>query len=273
MIDIMSFVVVGFFVSILAYLLGLGGGVLIVPVLTLLFGYPIHVAVATSLISIIAGSVLLASVNLKKDMVNVPLAIVMETVTIAGAVAGSWLSVSVTERPLYAFFSFITLFTAYLMWKKSVEAEDHEVKEEEADGFYDSSYTDLVRGRRIFYKVRNLRYAMGASSFAGFISGMLGVGGGFLKVPAMNILSGVPLKVATATSSFMVGFTAAAGSVIYISKGYVDPVVASAIIIGVLGGTKFATTKLSKLTDRRIKNIFVVFLLIIALQMFIKAVS
>jgi uncharacterized membrane protein YfcA len=89
----------------------------------------------------------------------------------------------------------------------------------------------------------------------------------------MNILSGVPLKVATATSSFMVGFTAAAGSVIYISKGYVDPVVASAIIIGVLGGTKFATTKLSKLTDRRIKNIFGVFLLIIALQMFIKAVS
>jgi hypothetical protein len=273
MIEIMQLIPVGILAGILGYLLGIGGGVLIVPVLVLIFGYSVHTAVAASLASITVGSVLISASNLNRNLVNIPLAVTLETVTIFGALVGGYISVSVSERPILIMFSIITLVTAYLMWKKTVSTEDAETPPDEGNGFYSGSYMDEVRGRVIHYRVKKVHLSMMVSAFAGVISSMLGVGGGFFKVPAMNILSGVPLRVATATSNFMIGFTAAAGSVAYLFHGYVLPQLAGSIIVGVLIGSAFATAKLRKVTDNRIKKIFIAVLLLIAVQMFYKALG
>lgn len=273
MIEILQLIPVGILAGVLGYLLGIGGGVLIVPVLVLIFGYPIHTAVAASLASITAGSVLISASNLNRNFVNVPLAVTLETVTILGALVGGYISVSVSERPILIMFSIVTLITAYLMWKKTVSTEDAETQPDEGNGFYSGSYMDELRGRVIHYKVKKVHYSMLVSAGAGVISSMLGVGGGFFKVPAMNILSGVPLRVATATSNFMIGFTAAAGCVAYIFHGYMLPQLAGSIIAGVLIGSTFATAKLRKVTDSRIKKLFIFILLLIALQMFIRSLG
>ncbi|GAB1535788.1 sulfite exporter TauE/SafE family protein [Geovibrio sp. ADMFC3] len=273
MIEILQLIPVGILAGVLGYLLGIGGGVLIVPVLVLIFGYPIHTAVAASLASITVGSVLISASNLNRNFVNVPLAVTLETVTILGALIGGYISVSVSERPILIMFSIVTLITAYLMWKKTVSTEDAETPPDEGNGFYSGSYMDELRGRVIHYKVKKVHYSMLVSAGAGVISSMLGVGGGFFKVPAMNILSGVPLRVATATSNFMIGFTAAAGCVAYIFHGYMLPQLAGSIIAGVLIGSTFATAKLRKVTDSRIKKLFIFILLLIALQMFIRSLG
>jgi uncharacterized membrane protein YfcA len=273
MIEILQLIPVGILAGVLGYLLGIGGGVLIVPVLVLIFGYPIHTAVAASLASITVGSVLISASNLNRNFVNVPLAVTLETVTILGALIGGYISVSVSERPILIMFSIVTLITAYLMWKKTVSTEDAETPPDEGNGFYSGSYMDELRGRVIHYKVKKVHYSMLVSAGAGVISSMLGVGGGFFKVPAMNILSGVPLRVATATSNFMIGFTAAAGCVAYIFHGYMLPQLAGSIIAGVLIGSTFATAKLRKVTDSRIKKLFIFILLLIAVQMFIRSLG
>jgi len=273
MIEILQLIPVGILAGVLGYLLGIGGGVLIVPVLVLIFGYPIHTAVAASLASITVGSVLISASNLNRNFVNVPLAVTLETVTILGALIGGYISVSVSERPILIMFSIVTLITAYLMWKKTVSTEDAETPPDEGNGFYSGSYMDELRGRVIHYKVKKVHYSMLVSASAGVVSSMLGVGGGFFKVPAMNILSGVPLRVATATSNFMIGFTAAAGCVAYIFHGYMLPQLAGSIIAGVLIGSTFATAKLRKVTDSRIKKLFIFILLLIAVQMFIRSLG
>jgi uncharacterized membrane protein YfcA len=229
--------------------------------------------VAASLASITVGSVLISASNLNRNLVNVPLAVTLETVTILGALIGGYISVSVSERPILIMFSIVTLITAYLMWKKTVSTEDAETPPDEGNGFYSGSYMDELRGRVIHYKVKKVHYSMLVSAGAGVISSMLGVGGGFFKVPAMNILSGVPLRVATATSNFMIGFTAAAGCVAYIFHGYMLPQLAGSIIAGVLIGSTFATAKLRKVTDSRIKKLFIFILLLIAVQMFIRSLG
>lgn len=272
MIDVIQLFPVGIIAGILGYLLGIGGGVIIVPVLVLFFGYSIHSAVAASLVSIVAGSIIITSSNLEKNLVNIPLGLTLETVTIIGALLGGFLSVSVSERPILIMFSIITLVTAYLMWKKTVSVEEIEIENTDEESFYSGAYQDEIRGRVVHYKVKNVRYSMIVSGVAGIISSMLGVGGGFFKVPAMNIFSHVPLRVSTATSNYMVGLTASAGCVAYIFHGFMDPKTAGSIICGILIGSTFATAKLAKVTDSRIKAIFILLLLAISVQMFIRAI-
>jgi uncharacterized membrane protein YfcA len=269
--EILFLLPVGILAGVLGYLLGIGGGIIIVPCLVLIFGYSVHTAVAASLISIIVGSIIISISNFERKIINVPLAMTLETVTVLGAMLGGLISVAVSEKPILIMFSIITLITAYLMWKKSVSTESVEVTAGGEVGYYDGFYEDEVRGRTIHYKVRKVYLSMIVSAIAGIISSMLGVGGGFFKVPAMNILSGVPIRVATATSSFMIGFTAAAGAVAYVISGYLDPIIAGSVSVGVLIGSVFATAKLRKVTDDRIKKIFLVVLIVIAVQMFLKA--
>ena len=271
MLDIIQFIPVGFFAAILGYLLGVGGGVLIVPVLVLLFGYPAHTAIAASLASIAVGSVLITGSNLNRGLVNIPFGVTLALGTIVGAIAGGMISVSISERPILIMFSMMNVATAYIMWKKSVSTEDLETAPCDKKDFYSGSFMDETRGRVINYHVKNVSGSMVVSTFAGVISSMLGVGGGLFIVPAANILSGVPLRVSTATSNFMIGLTASAGCVAYIFHGFMYPKLAGSIIIGMLLGSAFATAKLNKVTDKRIKNIFIIFILFIALQMFIRA--
>jgi len=271
-IELVGLLVLGFCSSVIAYLLGVGGGALIVPVLVVFFDFPVHEAVAVSLVVIVASSLSITSVNLMKNQVNLRLGISMELAAIIGAVAGGLVSVNISAQVLAYSFAFVMIFTAVIMWKKAtLETALSEKPENMAE--FDTSFMDLSAGELKYYKVQSAGTTALIASFAGFLSGLLGLGGGVFKVPAMNIISKVPIKAATATSNFMICFTAAAASLPYIGKGYFHPVAAGTMVLGVFAGSKFATGRLAKVESKKIKMLFILFILLVAFQMVYKAVN
>lgn len=271
--ELLALMALGFVSAILAYLLGIGGGALIVPALVVFYGFSVHQAIAVSLVVIVASSISIASVNLKKGMVNVRLGVFLESFTVVGAVVGGFVSVSASGTAVSVLFALVMVVTAYIMWKKS-ETVDNSMAEQPADAAeMDSSYFDSQRGETRYYRVVKPEKTLVYSFMAGLFSGMLGIGGGVLKVPAINIISKVPIRAATATSNFMICFTAAAGSLPYLMKGYFDPAAAGAMVLGVFAGSTFATGRLAKVQNKNIKRLFILFLLFVALQMVYKAVT
>ena len=267
MAEVIILLLVGFLVGIIGYLLGLGGGALIVPVLVVWFKMPIHTAIATSLIAITASSFSSSVSTLGQNLVNIRLAISLETVTVVGAVTGSMISVNLGDKIISAVFAAVMFITAVIMILKKDPANKQSMTEDAPSGFLDGHYIDVRTGEDVSYKVYNIIPTGAVSVVAGFLSGFLGVGGGVFKVPAMNIVSKIPIKAATATSTFMIGITAAAGSVAYIAEGHADAVVASTIVLGAAAGVWFSTKKLKKITDKKIQYFFVGFVVLIALQM------
>ena len=205
----------------LGALLGLGGGIFLVPMLTLVFGLPVRVAVGTSLVCVIATSAGVATLASEEGGADVPLALRLEIATAAGAVLGGVVSAFIPARILSFVFAAVVFGTAgYTLYKAAGPGE----------AMYRRDYTPKRWG---------LGYSV--ASLAGMVSGLLGVGGGFIKVPTMYAIMGVPLGVATATSNFMVGITAAASVFVYLGRGDVRPVItvvtAGAVFIGAAAGT------------------------------------
>jgi len=192
-----------------------------VPALTLLFHLPIHAAVGTSLVGVIATSAGVAAIAPRGRSADVALALRLEVATAAGAIAGSLLAGVVSGQMLSILFAVIVFFTAgYLLYKTHQRAQQ-QVPE---------------RLFRADYQLHHWPLGMAASSLAGMVSGLLGVGGGFIKVPVMYAVMGAPLGIATATSNFMVGITAAASVFIYYGRGDVHPLVVIPTALGVFGG-------------------------------------
>jgi len=269
--EVLGLLALGFISAVVAYLLGIGGGALIVPILVVFFNFPLHEAVATSLVVIIASSLSITSVNLLRNLVNIRLGLFMETGAIIGAILGGFVSVSMSEKVLSVIFAIIMSLTAVIMWKKSeVDASTSEKPEDM--GEFDMSYMDMQKEEVRYYKVERAGVTTVVSFFAGITSGMLGLGGGVFKVPAMNIISKLPIKAATATSNFMICFTAAAGSLPYLLQGYFHPASAGTMVLGVIAGSRFATGRLAKVQNSSIKKLFILFLLFVTLQMVFKAV-
>lgn len=206
-IELMGLLALGFVSAVIAYLLGVGGGALIVPILVVFFDFPVHEAVSVSLVVIVASSLSITSVNLLKSLVNVKLALYMEFAAIVGAVSGGLISVNISEKILAYTFAAIMFVTAFIMWKKS-EVDTSSSEQPEDMGEFDTSYIDAQSGGLRYYKVTAVNKTAVFAFFAGIVSGLLGLGGGVFKVPAMNIISKVPIKAATATSNFMICFTA-----------------------------------------------------------------
>jgi uncharacterized membrane protein YfcA len=268
---------VGLVVGFLGALLGIGGGSIMIPILVLYFKYPIHTAIATSLVAIITTSTSAVPSNIRSGLINIKLGIVLELTTALLAIAGSLISISLNEKYISIIFSIILFIVSYISWKKrntdNVESLIGKYSEKDLTGVFDSSYYDANLNQKILYKVKNIPITMGISGLAGLMSGMLGIGGGIFKVPAMNVISKIPVKVAMATSNFMIGFTASAGALVFFISGYVDVKVCSFIILGIIIGAKVAVWKFKKVSDSRIKKIFILFLLFIAVQMLIKGIG
>jgi uncharacterized membrane protein YfcA len=269
--ELAGLLVLGFASAVLAYLLGIGGGALIVPILVVFFGFPVHEAVAVSLVVVVASSLSITSVNMLKNMVNIKLALYLEFAAILGAVGGGFASVNISGKVLSAVFAAVMFVTAYIMWRKS-EREDIETLKPDVSGEFDREYLNASTGDLEQYHVVKPEKSMIVAFLAGISSGMLGLGGGVFKVPAMNVISRVPLKAATATSNFMICFTAAAGAVPYLMKGFFHPAAAGTMVIGAFAGSKFATGRLAKVQNKRIKMFFILFVIFVALQMVYKAV-
>ncbi len=251
-------------------LFGLGGGVIIIPALTLIFGVDMRLAIGASLIAVIATSTGAATRYVERGQTNIRLAMVLETATTAGAVVGAFIAVYLNQFILAIAFGLVLLYSAYYMIRSSEQA--CVCPPGPCAGFdLSCSYTDEAEGRQVEYGVKNLGKGMAASAGAGSISGLLGVGGGVIKVPVMNLWMGVPMRAACATSNFMIGVTALAGAIVHYGYGDVVPVLAALVAVGVFAGAAIGTRLSAKICGPKLKQAFAVVLLFIAALMFLQA--
>ncbi|HTY46507.1 MAG TPA: sulfite exporter TauE/SafE family protein [Methanomassiliicoccales archaeon] len=251
-------------------LFGLGGGVIIIPALTLVFGVPMHLAIGASLIAVIASSTGSATHYVERGLSNIRLAMVLEVATTLGAVVGALIAVFLNQALLAAAFGIVLVYAAYYMIRRSEEAC---VCPPQPCGPLDlsCSYQDNADGKQVDYGVKSLSKGMAASAGAGGISGLLGVGGGIIKVPVMNLWMGVPMRAACATSNFMIGVTALAGAIVHYSYGDVMPVLAGIVAIGVFAGASLGTRISDKVCGPNLKKAFAVVLALVAVLMFLQA--
>jgi uncharacterized membrane protein YfcA len=271
--------------GVLGAILGIGGGVLLVPVLVLVFHMPMHHAVASSIISVIATSSAVASANVDKGLVNMRLGMVLEVATVLGGMLGALTAGWLSGLALMRIFAVAVVVVAIMMgWKaKKARKSNAVIQATEGDigktsvsaqadlGLLGSCCYDPGEGGWVVYRIRRPLLGFMASLVAGNVSGLLGVGGGWIKVPVINMVCGVPMKAATATSNFMIGVTAASSAFIYYGRGDVRPVLTAAVILGVLAGSFVGSLVNQRLSGRLVQTIFAVFLLLVAWQMFMQA--
>lgn len=236
-------------------LLGLGGGVLIVPLLTLVFGLDLREAVGVSLVSVIMTSSVAAGVYLERHTADLRLGMRLELFTALGAFIGGSIAFLIEERLLALLFAGLLIYVAVSMLRARPSA------------------APAAPGAAEPYEIRNIPLGIVGATGAGVLSALLGVGGGIVKVPLMHLGMGVPLRVATATSNLMVGITAAASAVIYVIHGGVDPYVAGPTVIGVFLGASIASRIAHRVDVRVLRWLFVGVLLYTAIQMLLKVMG
>ncbi len=244
-------------------LLGLGGGILIVPLLTLVFGLPVREAVGVSLVCVIVTSSAAASVYLERHVANLRLGMTLELFTAVGAGVGGLVAFLVEERVIAALFTALLVYTAWSMARPRSGGADEPVAPDDPPP--DGGFRSSLNGSG--YVVRRLPAGMVGSFFAGIMAALLGVGGGLVKVPVMHLVMGVPLRVATATSNLMIGVTATAGAVVYLTRGGIDPFVAGPTAIGVFLGASLGSRAAHRIDVRTLRLLFVLVLGYTALQM------
>ena len=261
-------------------LLGLGGGVLIVPLLTLGFGLPLREAVGVSLVCVIVTSSAAASVYLQRDQANLRLGMTLEMFTAVAALAGGLVAFLLPDRVLAVMFAALLLYVAVTMTRgRQTAAEDVNLARasdpasipESRPGPDGDDLAAALSGPG--YRVRNLGRGVVGSLFAGLVSALFGVGGGIVKVPVMNLVMGVPLRVATATSNLMIGVTASAGGLVYLFRGGIDPYVAAPTAVGVFVGASLAARLADRVDTRLLRLLFGATLVFTALQMALRAVQ
>lgn len=264
----------GIAAGIFGSLLGLGGGVLIVPLLTLGFGLPLREAVGVSLVAVIATSGASAGVYLQRHVANLRLGMTLELFTATGALVGALVAFAVPDRVLAGLFAALLVYVAVTMARglRTTTTEGDGQPMTPPDPAVPPSPT-LERLSGPGYRVRNLGPGIGGSLFAGLVSALLGVGGGIVKVPVMNLLMGVPLRVATATSNLMIGVTASSSAIIYLLRGGIDPYVAGPTVLGVFVGATAGSRTAHRIDVRLLRAAFVLVLLYTAWQMLGRALG
>ncbi|HEY4640803.1 MAG TPA: sulfite exporter TauE/SafE family protein [Thermoanaerobaculia bacterium] len=266
-------VVISFIAGVLGSLLGLGGGMIVVPALTLLLGIDIRLAIGASIISVIATSSGAAAAYVKENLANLRVAMFLEIGTTLGAISGAYLAGIVHTRFLFILFGLLLAWSAFAMLQKRPAAHGAAYASPLADRLrLHSSYFDEAIGQAVDYRVTRPLTGLGLMYLAGAASGLLGIGSGALKVPAMDLAMRLPMKVSTATSNFMIGVTAAASAGLYFVRGDIDPVLAAPVAAGVLFGATIGSRFLGRLESRVIRAVFVVVLVVVSVQMLVRGV-
>jgi Predicted permeases len=247
-------------------LLGLGGGILIVPLLTLGFGLPLREAVGVSLVAVIVTSSASAGVYLERHVADLRLGMTLELFTASGALVGGLIAFLLSEQVLAGLFTLLLLYTALTMARRREPEPVDPAAVADADPTAPTGRQAGPQERRP-YVVRHLGWGIVGSLFAGLVSALLGIGGGLVKVPVMNLVMGVPLRVATATSNLMIGITAAASAIIYLLRGGIDVYVAGPTAVGVFVGASIGSRSVHRIDIRVLRILFVVVLLVTAWQM------
>ncbi len=255
--------------GLLGSLVGLGGGVLIVPLLTLVFKLPISFAIGASIISVIATSSGAAAAYVRDHMTNMRVGMFLELATTIGAISGAFLAGLLAPGLLSIVFGVILLVSAAPLLFKIGEELPQGVKNDRWATWLrlSSSYPDHHLGKNIPYQVTRTPWGLAMMYIAGLISGLLGIGSGTFKVLALDTLMRLPLKVSTTTSNFMIGVTAAASAGIYFSRGDIPPLVAAPVALGILIGALGGARLLSHLSNKTLRFIFLPVIAISALEM------
>lgn len=260
----LTLVVSGALTGFVGALLGLGGGVFLVPLLTLALHLPIRIAIGASLISVIATASASSTVNLNRGLVNMRLGLVLEVATSIGGLAGGVIAALMSQRQLFLVFGGTLVAMGVLVLARS--GRRNVIADSDAEpGLLGGR---LQEGERTYvYRVKRLPLGLGASLGAGAISGLLGVGGGIVKVPALNTFCGIPIRVAAATSAFMIGVTAAASSFIYWNRGDVAPAVSAAVALGALPAGLLGARLSDRFQARSLKILMAIVLLAVGARM------
>ena len=255
-----------FSAGLLGSLTGLGGGVIVVPMLTVLFGVDIHFAAGASLISVIATSSGAASAYVKEGYSNIRIGMFLEIATTIGAVIGAYLAGIVSAKAISIIFAAILVYSAFssIFLKKkdgNFTKENKYARTFRLHGKYPTS-----EGKQS-YSAQNVPFGFALSSLAGIMSGLLGIGGGAIKVIAMDRIMKIPFKVSTTTSNFMIGVTAAASAGIYLKNGYIHASLVMPVMLGVLTGAFLGAKLLTFASSKSLKIVFSVIILIMAYEM------
>lgn len=262
--------VMGIAAGMLGALFGLGGGIIFVPVLTLVFGLATTEAVAISLIGIIAGSVGASTVYVDRGQSNVRLGLLLEITTAAGAIVGAVVATYLEDWILMIIFAAIVYVSGYRMLRNP---ETVVPPSDGGDGRFAFSYRDEASKETVNYEVQHVGGGMALCTGAGMISSMTGVGGGMVKVPLMNIYMHVPIKAASATSSYMIGITAFSGAVTYFLGGQVLLEYAAAVAISAFIGSLLGTAVSRRVQARHLRRYFSVVVFIMATLVLLEAVG
>jgi uncharacterized protein len=253
--------------------LGMASGIFIVPILTLVAGMDVHVAIGASIVSVIACSCGSAASFLKERLTNVRLAIVLETATTLGAASGVLVSGIVPVSILYAIFAAVLLTSAWqmLIRRQVVTTSPEDTRREQWARRLDGVYPNNAGDGDVAYQVENLPAGLILMYGAGLLSALLGIGSGVLKIPAMDSALRLPIRVSSATSNFMIGVTAAASAGAYFLKGAIVPEVAGPVALGSVLGSVLGVRLLVFISPAKLRIIFVIVLLILAIQMCLAA--
>lgn len=257
--------------SILGSMLGLGGGVFIVPLFTLFLGVDPKIAVAASAIAVVTNSVVGSTRHLRNRFVNIRLSMLLEVSTALGAILGAVIAVAVSAGFLEALLGVVLLYAAWSMLRgRKIEVQSVDPDEPDPLRLMEA-YPEGSSGKVIRYVPRRVPFGIGASAGAGVLSGMLGIGGGVVQVPMMNLLMKVPVRAAAGTSSFMVGMTAVATATVFYASGKIDLQVTVPAMLGVLLGSNVGSMLTKRLKVDRLVMIFVVVMVYLGASMILSA--
>ena len=254
-------------------LLGLGGGIIVIPVLTIFLGVDIRLAIGASVVSVIATSSGAAAAYVRDHLSNIRVGMFLELATTTGALTGAYLAGVLEGRWLYLIFGVVLGYSALAMFRKrhdesaGVQPDPITKRLRLASSFYDKAIN-----QEVVYEVTGARTGLALMYVAGAVSGLLGIGSGALKVPAMDLAMRLPIKVSTATSNFMIGVTAAASASVYFARGQINPLLAGPVAVGVLLGASAGTRLLGQLRSAFIRKAFFVVLIVITLEMLWKGI-
>ncbi|HEY1685080.1 MAG TPA: sulfite exporter TauE/SafE family protein [Tepidisphaeraceae bacterium] len=255
---------------------GLGGGIVIVPVLTLFMGIPIEQAIGASIVSVIAVSSGAGSVYVKDRITNIRIAMFLELSTAAGALVGAALLTRwVNPHILSILFGGMLLVSLIPIMANIGEELPKGVRNDRLAAYLklNGSYFDKRMQQEVVYNVTGIPAAIGLMAIAGMISGLLGIGAGVVKVLAHEIAMKVPTKVSTATSNFMIGVTAAAAAGVYLRRGLVLPYLVVPVSIAVLLGAFLGTILMERMSNARVRQVFAVALAVIGVEMFLRGLG
>ena len=259
--------------SLLGGMLGMASGIFIVPLLVGLLGLDIRTAITASIISVVACSCGGAGAALRAGLVNIRLAVVLEVATTLGALSGVLVFGLVPKGGLYGLFAAILLLSAYQMLRPRRDLAEHDVGHTHPWAAFDGVYPDGADGATVPYRVERLPLGMTLMYGAGLVSALLGIGSGVLKIPAMDTALRLPIKVSTATSTFMIGVTGVASAGAYLARGLVAPLIAGPVVLGSVLGAALGAHVMLRLSSEKLRVTFVAILILLAGEMVAKALG